>query len=64
MSCKACRSNGQKALIAEVAIHFPEPDGINIPHVFVFPELLVCERCGFTEFTIPDEQLRELRAAA
>lgn len=58
VKCKFCGSNEQKRLRAEIAVHVPD---INKPHVFVFPELLVCEHCGKAEFTIPEDQLRLLR---
>jgi hypothetical protein len=32
--------------------------GLNIPTVWVFPQLLVCLNCGFTQFTIPDAELK------
>src|SRR5215472_10186243 len=48
--CKFCGADKQKKFAAEIAIHLPH---IDKPHVFVFPELLVCQRCGKTEFTIP-----------
>jgi hypothetical protein len=29
--------------------------------VWVFPQLLLCLNCGFTQFVTPEESLRELR---
>jgi len=55
--CKFCGSDKQKKFTAEIAIHLPHVDK---PHVFVFPELLVCQRCGKAKFTIPEERLRLL----
>ena len=46
---------------AEVAIHFPGLAGLNKPVVLVFPKLVVCLQCGFTEFTIPEKELQVLR---
>ena len=52
----------------EIAIHFPGLEGLDKPIVWVFPKLLVCLNCGFTEFAIPETELRQLaqsdRAAA
>ena len=46
--------------MGEVAIHFPGLAGLDQPIVWVFPELAICIRCGFTEFTVPDRELRVL----
>jgi hypothetical protein len=50
MSCKSCKSERQSNLTAEVAIHFPGLNGLDKPIVSIFPKLLVCLNCGFTEF--------------
>jgi len=60
MSCKLCQSEHQSNLTAEVAIHFPGLKGLNKPIAWVFPKLLVCMNCGFTEFAIPETDLRRL----
>lgn len=60
MTCKACGSDQQSKLAAEIAIHFPGLKGLNKPHLWVFPELLVCLNCGESEFAIPQDQLRRL----
>jgi hypothetical protein len=57
MSCKSCLSEHQSNLSAEVAIHFPGLKGLKKPIVWVFPKLLVCLNCGFTEFSVPDREL-------
>ena len=44
----------------EIAIHFPGLEGLKKPIVWVFPKLLVCLDCGFTEFEIPEAELRQL----
>lgn len=54
--CKFCGSDKLQKFTAEIAIHLH----IDKPHVFVFPELLVCQHCGKAEFTIPKERLRLL----
>jgi len=52
----------------EIAIHYPGLEGLDKPIVWVFPKLLVCLNCGFTEFAISETELRQLaesdRAAA
>jgi hypothetical protein len=34
--------------------------GLNKPIVWTFPKLAVCLECGFTEFTIPAQELSVL----
>jgi hypothetical protein len=60
MSCKSCQSENQRTLNGEVAIHFPGLNGLDKPILWVFPKLLVCLNCGFTEFEIPKAELRRL----
>ena len=60
MSCKSCTSENQNELATEIAIHLP---GLNMPHVFMFPLVVVCLDCGFTEFSIPETELRRLTKA-
>lgn len=38
-------------------MHLP---GLSTPHVFLFPKVVVCLDCGFTEFSIPETELRQL----
>ena len=60
MSCKQCTSDKAKDLKGEIAIHFPGLDGLTKPVVWVFPKLLVCLDCGFSEFTVPERELNVL----
>jgi len=60
MSCKTCQSEKQRTFNGEVAIHFPGLKGLDKPIVWVFPKLLVCLNCGFTELAIPETELRRL----
>ena len=60
MPCKNCHSDNQRSFNGEVAIHFPGLAGLDKPLVFVFPELLICLNCGFTEFVVPETELRML----
>ncbi len=66
--CNSCQSANQSTFNGEIAIHFPGLEGLDKPIVWVFPKLLVCLNCGFTEFAIPETELRQLaqsdRAAA
>ena len=45
-----------------MAIHFTGLAGLNKPIVWVFPKLLVCLNCGFTEFTVPERELQVLES--
>jgi hypothetical protein len=57
MRCKSCRSESQLNFSSEVNIHFPGMEGLDKPPVWVFPKLLVCMDCGFTELAIPEAEL-------
>ena len=61
VNCRRCTSNKVMDLEAELAIHFPGLKGIDIPHVFVSPKLIICLECGLAEFSIPETELRRLR---
>jgi hypothetical protein len=57
MSCTACTSERQAEFGVEMNIHFPGREGLGKPAVWVFPKVLVCLDCGFTEFSIPKTEL-------
>jgi hypothetical protein len=61
MSCYVCNSEVQKEFSSEIAIHFPGKANLNVPHVFVFPIVLVCLGCGFAGFSIQQDALHRLR---
>ena len=60
MVCKRCTSDNHGAFNGEVAIHFPGLNGLEKPIVWAFPKLAVCLKCGFTEFIVPERELRVL----
>ena len=60
MKCKSCGSDNQNNFMAEIAIHFPSPNGLEKPIVWVFSEILVCLNCGNAEFAVPERELRAL----
>lgn len=60
MACKQCDSENQGKFGSEMAIHYPGLKGLDKPIVMVFRGLLVCLNCGFTEFTVPESELRLL----
>jgi hypothetical protein len=41
-------------------MHFSGLKGMDKPIVWMFPQPLVCLECGFTEFTVPERELRVL----
>jgi hypothetical protein len=57
MSCKSCTSENQERFTSEIAVHFSGLKNLDKPPVFVFPKLLVCLDCGFTEFAMPETEL-------
>ncbi len=60
MPCKSCQSQTQRTFNGEIAIHSRGLIGLDKPIVWVFPKLLVCMDCGFTEFEISEPELRTL----
>src|SRR5215468_3315797 len=60
MSCKSCCSVNQSRFGGELGVHFVGMKNIDKPTVFLFPRLLVCLDCGFTEFVIPQAEREEL----
>ncbi len=61
MFCKSCGSVSQKKFTAEMGIHFPGLENIDKPTVWVFPEVVVCLDCGMAEFSVPKDELRQLK---
>ncbi len=60
MSCKQCRSDNQSTFNGEIATYFPGREGLDKPIVWVFQKLVVCLRCGFAEFVVPETEVRVL----
>jgi hypothetical protein len=60
MSCRSCKSEALKTFYSEINIHFPGLAGLDKVTVLVFPKLVVCLDCGFTEFSIPKPDLQRL----
>jgi hypothetical protein len=46
MVCKSCQVENVKEFGSEINIHFPTPEGLDEPAMFVFPKLVVCFGCG------------------
>lgn len=60
MRCNRCRLETVQLFDSEVAIHFSGVADLSKSAVLVFPKLTVCLRCGLSEFTIPETELRSL----
>jgi hypothetical protein len=60
MKCDACASDHLGGFSAEIHIHFRCRKNLDKPGVFLFPKVLVCLNCGFSSFTVPESELREL----
>jgi hypothetical protein len=60
MNCRSCSSANQQQFRSEINVHFPGLQNLDRPTVFAFPKILVCLDCGFTEFLIPENELRRL----
>ena len=62
MGCRSCGSANQTEFTAEIDIHVPGLRNLDKRPVLVYPKLLVCLECGFTQFTIPEAELQCLAA--
>jgi hypothetical protein len=63
MPCKSCGSENLQKFRGEIAIHVPGLKGIDMPIVWVFPELVVCLDCGNAQFVVQEAELRVLKRA-
>ena len=43
-----------------MSVHVLGVENVDKPVVWVFPKVLVCMDCGFTELTIAENELRQL----
>lgn len=60
MSCRLCASGNQAEFPAEMMLHFRGLKNVDKPPVWIFPTILICLECGFSQFTAPKEQLPQL----
>ena len=60
MVCVRCGSNDPQEFGAEINLHFPGRAVLDNPGVLVFPTVLICLHCGFAEFRLAEDQLRQL----
>lgn len=60
MASKRCSSDNQSKFSVEMNFHFPGYEGLDKHPVLVFPTVIVCLVCGFSEFIVPEGELRLL----
>lgn len=60
MSCRSCGSKNQTQFASEMSVHHLGLENVDKPVVLIFPNLVVCMDCGFTELSLAQEELREL----
>ena len=63
MSCLSCESSNVAEFAAEMIIHFSGLKNVDKSGVWVFPKLLVCLDCGFSQFTVSESGLTLLAQA-
>jgi hypothetical protein len=64
MPCKECHSEYQREYTSEINVHFQAKDEADKGAVLLFPKLVVCLNCGFTEFTLSENELPLLTRSA
>ncbi len=62
MSCPACRLDNQMEFSAEIMVHHGGLRNLENSGVVLFPKVLVCLACGFSQFTVPRAELALLAA--
>jgi hypothetical protein len=60
MHCVSCASGHQAEFTSEINIHFSGLKHIDEPGVLLFPKLLVCLDCGFSQFVTEKTELDRL----
>jgi hypothetical protein len=57
MPCKKCGSEHQAEYGSEINLHSGVQADLDNQALLLFPKLLVCLKCGFTEFTLSESEL-------
>jgi len=60
MHCPSCASCRQAEFTAEINIHFRGLQNLDNPGLLMFPKVLVCFDCGFSQFAAPEGALAML----
>ena len=63
MACRVCVSDSQVEFPAEMLVHPGGLKNLDYSGVKLFPKFLVCVSCGFSQFTVPETELKLLAAA-
>jgi hypothetical protein len=64
MLCKKCGSDQLAEYGSEINLHSLGQGDLDKQAVLLFPKLTVCLKCGFTEFTLSDNELPLLQDGA
>ena len=62
MSCLKCGLDNQMEFSAEMMVHLGGIKNLDNSGVVLFPKILVCVSCGFSQFTVPKTELAFLTA--
>jgi len=57
MSCPACRLDNQMKFSGEMMVHLGGLKNLDKSCVMLFPKVLVCLGCGFSQFTFTKAEL-------
>jgi predicted nucleic-acid-binding Zn-ribbon protein len=60
MTCKSCGSENPVEFAAEMNLHFLRPKSAVKASVLLFPRLMICLNCGFSEFKVSESELHLL----
>ena len=60
MFCRSCSSERVAEFATEMVIHLSGTENLGMPGVMMFPKVLVCLDCGFSEFIVPESALASL----
>jgi hypothetical protein len=62
--CSLCASDNIGNFNSAIAIHYPGIENIDVPSVFVFSRLVICQACGVGRFTLSRDELAALKNCA
>jgi hypothetical protein len=60
--CRYCQSENLKQFSAEINVHFSGMKNLEKAGVLVFPKIVACLDCGFSQFTLPESAVGSLKA--
>jgi hypothetical protein len=55
--CPQCVSGNQVEFSAEMMVHRDDLKNVNNSDVMLFPKVLVCLACGFSQFAVPKSEI-------